>query len=175
MRAGKSQFHNFFKSHVTVFDLTGARVHDNDASRIGARRSDEPFDPRFVQIHQIIWFHELICPAPFLEENSLVIVNLGKLVERSTGDGRLAPLDLPIIEGQFVIAIRLERDKPLGTPRPKVERFIKPNILEITGGEDGKQTEIVIRIAPRRGENLPTKGNGIRNFQFPEFQAIASR
>ena len=91
----------------------------------------QPESTPVSQIYQIIRLYKLICATAFLKENGLVVINVGKLVESCPTDGRLTPLDLPVVQLQLEVTIGLERNKALSTPSPKVERFVEPNIFEI--------------------------------------------
>ncbi len=75
------------------------------------------------------------CASPDFEEDCFVVTRPSKSIKSRAADDGLAPLELRVGQRQLVVAVGEKGDEAFRSARPKVERLVETNVLEVARGQ----------------------------------------
>lgn len=161
MLAREGELDDLLERDRAGVDRARSRVDDDLERHRRLRRGDEALDAGFGQIDQLAMLDQAVFAAGDLEVDRLAIARLGEAVEDRAADNGLAPAQVVAVEGELEIAVRQERDEPLGAALAQVEGLVQPHILEVARGQDREKAETVRRVQCGGLKQLPAERHGI--------------
>src|SRR5438046_2070038 len=129
MRPRERQRDNLLKADVFVVHDARTRVYDDFVIHHRLRARDEVLNAGSGQVNQLVPVDKSRFAASAFQEDSAALRNLAELIKVSSFDDGLPPLQLTLVDCQFVNTVGVESNEALRPAFAEVERLVEPNIL----------------------------------------------